>query len=175
MKQTGHQDMRYSFCFMQIYNEQVHDLLREQYNPYDTTGEQPGPKLKAMNVMQDSKGRINIPELTKMEIKSSMQLRKLVDKGNATRASSSNLINKLSSRSHALMQLFCFNQKTKIQNIVTIIDLAGSERHASVFNGNETLSRKSMDKENKNLQKEGSNINRSLLALGSCIKGLENG
>lgn len=41
--------------------------------------------------------------------------------------------------------------------------------------GNGPATKRSVDKQNRSLQKEGSNINRSLLALGSCIKGLENG
>jgi hypothetical protein len=76
-----------------------------------------------------------------------------MEKGNIIRACSSNYINKFSSRSHALLQLFCYNEKTGIENIVTIIDLAGSERHINNFNGGVGQRAKSVVKEHKSLQK----------------------
>jgi len=64
--------------------------------------------------MEDGKGKVNIPELAKVEIHSINDLKNLIEKGNNIRACSSNMINKLSSRSHALLQLFCYNKQTKI-------------------------------------------------------------
>lgn len=53
-----------------------------------------------------------------------------------------------------------------ISSTLTIIDLAGSEK--SYYSN--------INKKMKNtLQKEGSNINKSLLALGNCIQSLEKG
>ena len=67
--------------------------------------------------------------------------------------------NKVSSRSHAVLQ-FYVTVDNKIVKL-TMIDLAGSERIHSTLN----------IKQPKQII-EGSCINRSLLALGNCIAGL---
>lgn len=86
--------------------------------------------------------------------------------GNEARSCSETNMNKVSSRSHAIMQLECRNCLTFASSTLTVIDLAGSEK-SSHSSGSQL---------NKNiLQKEGSNINRSLLTLGNCIQSLEKG
>lgn len=86
--------------------------------------------------------------------------------GNANRTVSPTAANATSSRSHAVLQI---NVSSKDRNAdvsephviatLSIIDLAGSERASATLNKGERLA-------------EGANINKSLLALGSCINAL---
>ncbi len=70
--------------------------------------------MKSLAVREDSHGRVNIPELSKINIKTKLEVSELIEKGNNMRACSSNYINKFSSRSHAIIQLFCYNTKSGI-------------------------------------------------------------
>ncbi|RAL60433.1 hypothetical protein DID88_000208 [Monilinia fructigena] len=90
----------------------------------------------------------------------------MIVKGNEYRTISPTAANATSSRSHAVLQI---NVAQKDRNAsvnephtmatLSIIDLAGSERASATKNRGERLI-------------EGANINKSLLALGSCINAL---
>lgn len=90
----------------------------------------------------------------------------IIVRGNEYRTMSPTEANATSSRSHAVLQI---NVSSKLRNASTneahtmatlsIIDLAGSERASATKNRGERLI-------------EGANINKSLLALGSCINAL---
>ena len=90
----------------------------------------------------------------------------LLMKGQANRKTEATKANAVSSRSHAVLQFNIMHtkinsagHKTMIEAKLSLIDLAGSER-ASVTQST-----------GMRLQ-EGSNINKSLLALGNCISAL---
>lgn len=90
----------------------------------------------------------------------------LLMKGQANRKTEATRANAVSSRSHAVLQFSIMHtkinsagHKTLIEAKLSLIDLAGSER-ASVTQST-----------GMRLQ-EGSNINKSLLALGNCISAL---
>jgi len=77
---------------------------------------------------------------------------------------SSTVSNDFSSRSHAVIQISIEwkpldSSKPIISSKLSIVDLAGSEKE-------------SYDLKEQKQRLEGSNINRSLLALASCIKTL---
>jgi kinesin family protein 18/19 len=90
----------------------------------------------------------------------------IIVRGNEYRTMSPTEANATSSRSHAVLQI---NVSSKDRNAsvnephtmatLSIIDLAGSERASATKNRGERLT-------------EGANINKSLLALGSCINAL---
>jgi kinesin family protein 18/19 len=90
----------------------------------------------------------------------------IIVRGNEYRTISPTAANATSSRSHAVLQI---NVSSKDRNAsvnephtmatLSIIDLAGSERASATKNRGERLT-------------EGANINKSLLALGSCINAL---
>ena len=90
----------------------------------------------------------------------------IIVRGNDLRTMSPTEANATSSRSHAVLQI---NVSSKDRNApvnephsmatLSIIDLAGSERASATKNRGERLT-------------EGANINKSLLALGSCINAL---
>ena len=86
---------------------------------------------------------------------------RMLSEGNERRKTESTKANAVSSRSHAILQVYT-ETKTDNNEIrsskLNLIDLAGSER------GSVTQTRKG--------KAEGANINKSLLALGNCINAL---
>ncbi|CAJ1401642.1 unnamed protein product [Effrenium voratum] len=139
--------------FLEVYNENVRDLLRQDGDFLDIR-EDP---VKGMCVA-------GISEVGGLE--SAEEIMALLHQGNKNRTTEATGANVTSSRSHAVLQVMV-HQRDRTADIVahvnlgklSMIDLAGSER-ASQTN-------------NKGMRMiEGANINRSLLALGNCITAL---
>eukprot|EP00438_Fugacium_kawagutii_P021006 Skav228371 [mRNA] locus=scaffold1981:243451:245610:+ [translate_table: standard] len=139
--------------FLEVYNENVRDLLRPDSDFLDIR-EDP---VKGMCVA-------GISEVGGLE--SAEEIMALLHQGNKNRTTEATGANVTSSRSHAVLQVMV-HQRDRTADIVahvnlgklSMIDLAGSER-ASQTN-------------NKGMRMiEGANINRSLLALGNCITAL---
>uniref|UniRef100_M8CPI9 Kinesin-like protein n=1 Tax=Aegilops tauschii TaxID=37682 RepID=M8CPI9_AEGTA len=96
------------------------------------------------------------------------QVMKLLQQGNQNRTTEPTRVNETSSRSHAILQVVVEYRYMDGTSVVTrvgklsLIDLAGSERAIAT----DQRSQRSL---------EGANINRSLLALSSCINALVEG
>lgn len=142
--------------FLEVYNENIRDLLRPDSDYLDIR-EDP---VKGMCVA-------GISEVGGLE--SAKEIMSLLHQANRHRTTEATCANVTSSRSHAVLQVVV-EQRDRTAGIVaqvnvgklSMIDLAGSER-ASHTN-------------NKGLRMiEGANINRSLLALGNCITALSSG
>ena len=112
---------------------------------------------------------VKLPYHQASSIADAVQVQEVMDmivRGNEYRTMSPTEANATSSRSHAVLQI---NVSSKDRNAsvnephtmatLSIIDLAGSERASATKNRGERLT-------------EGANINKSLLALGSCINAL---
>ena len=90
---------------------------------------------------------------------------RLLQTGNRRRTTEATMANAVSSRSHAILQVFIEkrNKMPAIKDIIygklNLIDLAGSERGSVAGTKGKRL-------------REGANINKSLLALGNCINAL---
>ena len=144
-----------AISYLEVYNETVLDLLN------------PGAQL--LNVRDDGKAT-SIPGLTLHKPQGPEAILELLKFGNGNRTQHATDANAESSRSHAVLQVFV-RQKDKSAGLsaevkvakMSLIDLAGSEK-GSVTSG-KTAAR----------SREGSNINKSLLALGSCINNLAEG
>lgn len=142
-----------SFCFMEVYNEQVYDLL--QY-----TG-------KNLSIREDAdKGIVQVTGLSETVIQSPEHFIDLVRHGQKYRKMEPTQANVVSSRSHAILQVIVrclqrnkYGKETLTESKLSLIDLAGSERASRT--GNTGLR-----------QQEGANINKSLLALSNCINAL---
>lgn len=117
-----------SISYLQIYNEIVFDLFDDiplnstvDFNNYSK-------KLQIKNSKEKGTFVENLKEIT---VESPNQTFALIQQGINNRASASNNLNSVSSRSHAV---FCLTLEQKIDNSVTIfsklhiVDLAGSER-----------------------------------------------
>ncbi|XP_031227166.1 kinesin-like protein KIF18A [Mastomys coucha] len=137
--------------YLEVYNEQIRDLLTNS-----------GP----LAVREDAQRGVVVQGLTLHQPKSSEEILQLLDNGNRNRSQHPTDVNAVSSRSHAVFQIYLrqqdktasINQNVRIAKM-SLIDLAGSER-ASVSGAKGTRF------------VEGTNINKSLLALGNVINAL---
>lgn len=142
----------HAVSYLEIYNEQIRDLLI--------------PNSPANLNLRESDGRVVVPGLSEQTPASAQEVVSMIIAANANRAVSATEANAVSSRSHAVL---CVNVKQKSRTAamsedytmatLSIIDLAGSERASVTKNSGSRLL-------------EGANINKSLLALGSCINAL---
>ncbi|XP_068642826.1 LOW QUALITY PROTEIN: kinesin-like protein KIN-8A [Aristolochia californica] len=138
--------------YMEVYNETVRDLIS------------PGRPL----VLREDKQGIVAAGLTQYRAYSTDEVMALLQQGNQNRTTEPTRVNETSSRSHAILQVIAEYRVKEGSNVIhrvgklSLIDLAGSER--SLATDQRTL---------RSL--EGANINRSLLALSSCINALVEG
>ncbi|KFV20001.1 Kinesin-like KIF18A, partial [Tauraco erythrolophus] len=137
--------------YLEVYNEQIRDLLVNS-----------GP----LAVREDTQKGVVVQGLTLHQPKSAEEILQMLDYGNKNRTQHPTDVNASSSRSHAVFQIYLrqqdktasINQNVRIAKM-SLIDLAGSER-ANATNAKGARFR------------EGTNINRSLLALGNVINAL---
>ena len=140
--------------YLEIYNETIKDLLNVETCP------------KRLAILENENQEIIVSNLTKVDTNNVEEVMDVVVKGNYNRTVSPTEANLNSSRSHAVLQVYITQTPTvsdiyekSTKSILSIIDLAGSERASATKNKGTTLH-------------EGANINKSLLALGNCIKAL---
>ena len=120
-------------------------------------------------IHEDPKTGIFVDGLTQVHVKNKEQLLQYVAWGIKRRSVNQTGMNKTSSRSHAVLQVFVeqkWQDKTSQKNkkfyrkaLLTIVDLAGSERLSKT--GSDGL----------RLQ-EAKNINKSIAALSNCVSAL---
>jgi len=138
---------RVYLSYLEIYNEKVADLLGDKDD---------------LVVLEDGKGDATVPDLNVLKVQRFEEVIELVMKGNQKRKTAQTNCNEFSSRSHAIIMLILEReigngliQRSKL----SIVDLAGSERVSGTDNRGVRLN-------------EGSNINKSLLNLGTVINAL---
>ncbi|CAI9737687.1 KIF28P isoform X5 [Octopus vulgaris] len=139
-------DLRYevSFSMMEIYNEQVRDLLKRDC-PKGGLQVRQHPKL----------GMFYVEDLQKVPVRSYLEIQKRMEQGTANRTVASTNMNATSSRAHTVVTII-FDQIKKSENNtetrktseINLVDLAGDRL------------------------REGANINRSLSVLGNVISAL---
>ncbi|KAF6843711.1 kinesin family protein [Colletotrichum musicola] len=143
-----------TLSYLEIYNETIRDLLV------------PGGSKQGLMLREDSNQAVSVAGLTSHHPKDVQEVMDMIVQGNEWRTVSPTEANATSSRSHAVLQINVA-QKDRTASVnephtmatLSIIDLAGSERASATKNRGERLL-------------EGANINKSLLALGSCINAL---
>ncbi|KAF8559070.1 kinesin-domain-containing protein [Imleria badia] len=141
--------------FLEIYNEEIRDLLTEAGTPTPRGG---------LQIREDKS--VKVIGLVELRPTSAEEVKQIVLQGNSRRTQSPTHANETSSRSHAVLQVHVTQSPrtaslTEQRTVATlsIIDLAGSERAAATSNMGQRMV-------------EGANINKSLLALGNCINAL---
>ncbi|TPX63285.1 hypothetical protein SpCBS45565_g06716 [Spizellomyces sp. 'palustris'] len=133
--------------FYEIYQGHLYDLLNAR---------------KRLYAREDGKQQVCITGLTEHEVSDVDQLMQIFEYGNNARSTGATGANADSSRSHAIFQIVLKHKnKKKIEGKLSFIDLAGSERGADRGDA-DTKTRM-----------EGSEINKSLLALKECIRALD--
>jgi kinesin family member 18/19 len=141
--------------FLEIYNEEIRDLLSEPGTPTPRGG---------LQIREDKS--VKVSGLTELRPTSADEVKEIVLLGNTRRTQSPTNANETSSRSHAVLQVHVTQAprtasltEERTMATLSIIDLAGSERAAATTNMGQRMV-------------EGANINKSLLALGNCINSL---
>jgi kinesin family protein 18/19 len=145
-------EYRLNLSYLEIYNEAIRDLLSDSD--------------KALELREDPYNGSQVVNLSEIVVTNTTDVFKLLTKGNSNRTVESTNLNEASSRSHAILQIVV-ESKDKSDSLdpkvivgkFVLVDLAGSERSSTTKNTGMRLI-------------EGGNINRSLLALGTCINKL---
>jgi kinesin family protein 18/19 len=157
-------DTHIELSMVEIYNETIRDLLADDF---------PACPVGGLRLLENEKNRVTVGGVTLKRPKNVAEVMSLVLMGNSRRSTSFTAMNSQSSRSHAVLQMNV-GRSSKGHDIdvaesvvrqcltsatLSIIDLAGSERASATQNMGARM-------------KEGANINKSLLALSSCIAAL---
>ncbi|XP_043248956.1 kinesin-like protein KIF18A [Colletes gigas] len=150
-KQGEQREFNLGVTYLEIYNENVQDLLH---------------KCGPLHLRDDGRCGVIVAGLKIITIHSAEELLTLLAKGNKNRTQHPTDANEESSRSHAVFQVY-INITNRLDGQVkqvklSMIDLAGSERASATGSKGDRF-------------KEGANINKSLLALGNCINNLADG
>ena len=136
--------------YIEIYNEIIRDLLAEG---------------NVIDIHEDPNIGVILQGVKEIEVENSDSFYDILSVGNKKRTTGSTNNNETSSRSHAVLRVNLHNKDRNSNDIVTgkfiLVDLAGSEKTSSNINNNNIVR-----------LNEGKNINKSLLALGSCINAL---
>ncbi|KAG7835831.1 hypothetical protein KL942_005001 [Ogataea angusta] len=144
--------------FLEIYNENINDLMTESYlRNLDTVKHE---------IKHDEATRTTtITDMTTVALENQEQVAQILKSANKNRATASTNANHRSSRSHSIfmIQLKGHNTKTSesVNGKLNLIDLAGSERISQSMVTGDRL-------------KETQSINRSLSSLGDVITSLCN-
>ncbi|XP_068889133.1 kinesin-like protein KIF12 isoform X1 [Aphelocoma coerulescens] len=140
-------DLALSASYLEIYNEQVRDLLS------------PGPPCALPLRWSKTRG-FYVENQLSVEFESLEAIVSLLLQGSQRRRTSAHALNRHSSRSHALLTIHVRTRAASAcpskQGTLCFVDLAGSERVKETGSSGE-------------LSVEANSINRSLLALGHCI------
>jgi hypothetical protein len=134
-----------TICFVEIYGNRVYDLFENR---------------NRVELLEDGNGNAQLVGQTEITIVNLNQMMELIRLGMECRTTGSTEANAHSSRSHAIVQMTIRNDAGGVESKFSLVDLAGSER--GVDTGN-------ID---KRARQEGSEINKSLLALKECIRAL---
>merc|ERR1712025_783379 len=140
--------------FMELYNEQLFDLLSGKPRREDTM----------VDIREDGNKGIKIPGLTETPISSVLEAMTMLEKASEGRVTAATAMNARSSRSHAIFTLSVEAKPKSDPKSVTLskfhlVDLAGSERQKKTKAKGDRL-------------KESININMGLLSLGNVISAL---
>eukprot|EP00118_Oscarella_pearsei_P011068 m.71435 g.71435 ORF g.71435 m.71435 type:complete len:1006 (+) comp35741_c0_seq3:25-3042(+) len=153
----GNSNVKYevTFSMLEIYNEQVRDLLSRS-NPKGGLPVRQNPKL----------GLFYVPDLKKAAVGSYKEIEKKMEEGTTNRTVAATNMNATSSRAHTVVTITfaqiarnAAGQGTKKTSVINLVDLAGSERADNSGATGDRL-------------KEGANINKSLSSLGNVISAL---
>lgn len=149
----GEVDVAVFVSYFEIYGGKVFDLLQGR---------------NQLRVLEDGDNAIQIHGLNELGCEDADEVLAAIDAGNGLRASGVTSANEQSSRSHAVFQILLrevdeydpTGQDGDMHGKLLLIDLAGSERGADTAHAD------------RKTRIEGSEINKSLLALKECIRAL---
>ena len=142
--------------FLEIYNEEIHDLLSKDA----------GTKL---DVKEKAESGFYVKDLELKIVKGIEQMKEVMASGRKNRHVGQTNMNRDSSRSHSIFAIVIERSEKGSDGInhiragkLNLVDLAGSERQSKTGSTGDRL-------------KEATNINKSLLTLGNVISSLVDG
>ncbi|KAM4607373.1 uncharacterized protein kif16bb isoform 3-T3 [Polymixia lowei] len=147
---------RTEVSYLEIYNERVQDLLQKKLTPADGGG---------LRVREHPRDGPYVESLSKHVVRGYRDVEDLMTTGNGNRTTANTGMNDVSSRSHAIFTIsftqarFDATLPCETLSKIHLVDLAGSERADTARTAGPRL-------------KEGANINKSLVTLGSVISAL---
>ena len=153
-----HPSTQYLICasFLEIYNEEVHDLLSKN-------------SKNKLDIKENAEGVFYVKDLTSIVVKSIHEMKEVMEAGRKNRHVGETLMNRDSSRSHCIFSIKIETSDTDHAGMnhykaakLNLVDLAGSERQTKTGATGDRL-------------KEATNINKSLLTLGNVISALVDG
>ncbi|KAL8129765.1 hypothetical protein V2J09_018920 [Rumex salicifolius] len=155
-------DYSIKVTFLELYNEEISDLLAAEDNSRFPDEKQ----KKSVSLMEDGKGCVVVRGLEEEVVYSANDIYNLLERGAAKRRTADTLLNKRSSRSHAVFTITVHVKEAVIgeEELIkcgklNLVDLAGSENilRSGVREGR---------------AREAGEINKSLLTLGRVINAL---
>jgi len=156
IKSSSHKNFLIRCSFIEIYNEEIHDLIGEDV------------RVK-LDLKESSDKGIFIKNLSMHIVKSVAEIEKLMTLGFKNRSVGETAMNKDSSRSHSLFTIYVETSEVDPKGNpritlgkLNLVDLAGSERQSKTGATGDRL-------------KEANKINLSLSALGNVISALVDG
>lgn len=151
-QQMADNEFNITCSFVELYQEKLYDLLS------------PDAREQSVVDLREVDGKIVIPNLTDISVKTPLEMTNCLIRGSSDRAVASTAMNSQSSRSHAIFTITLQKVPKENPSAATIakfhlVDLAGSERSKKTLTNGEQF-------------KEGVKINQGLLALGKVISAL---
>ena len=112
-------EFKISLSYLEIYNEQVKDLLVEN--------------SENLMILEDQTKGVVIPDLSELQLNNPSEIIRFIHQGNCRRTMASTSSNQFSSRSHAILLINIEKKNVKEPGSVifakfSLVDLAGSER-----------------------------------------------
>ncbi|XP_071264987.1 uncharacterized protein [Salvelinus alpinus] len=150
MDQVDGASFRTEVSYLEIYNERVQDLLTTKTGPGSGSG---------LHLREHPKDGPYVENLSTRLVQNYTHIEELMHAGNAKRTKANTGMNDVSSRSHSSFTIIFtqvrFDAELPCETVskIHLVDLAGSERTGARL-------------------KEGANINKSLVTLGSVISAL---
>ncbi|XP_031273396.1 kinesin-like protein KIN-5B [Pistacia vera] len=155
-------DYSMKVSFLELYNEEITDLLAQEDNPKSTEDKQKKP----ISLMEDGKGCVVVRGLEEEAVYSANEIYTILERGSAKRRTADTLLNKHSSRSHSVFSITVHIKEAAVgdEDLIkcgklNLVDLAGSEN----------ISRSGA---REGRAREAGEINKSLLTLGRVINAL---
>ncbi|XP_076960779.1 kinesin-like protein KIN-5B [Bidens hawaiensis] len=155
-------DYSMKVTFLELYNEEIVDLLTTE----DNTRSLEDKQKKPVSLMEDGKGCVCVRGLEEEAVYSANDIYNLLERGAAKRRTADTLLNKRSSRSHSVFTITVHVKQATVgsEELVkygklNLVDLAGSEN----------ISRSGA---RDGRAREAGEINKSLLTLGRVINSL---
>ncbi|XP_047335388.1 kinesin-like protein KIN-5D [Impatiens glandulifera] len=144
--------------FLEIYNEEISDLLADDES------------RKPMTLMDDGKGAVFIKGLVEATVCNAEEMNDVLEKGSSRKHTMDTILNEQSKRSHSILSISIQIKEPTLDGMdlvkygkLNFIDLAGSEDVLLSLNGNEIFQQRA---------REVGELNKSLLTLGRVINAL---